>query len=94
MKDRHKPITPDLRAFLNELADLLEKHRVTIAPVEGRGHYETFVDGIEFEQDRIYDADSDRCIRMWSVANFDTGTSSIDAARLRELTAKTPTKAD
>lgn len=41
-------MTKDMAAFLNELADLLEKHDVEMEALEATIGYDCYADGIEF----------------------------------------------
>lgn len=55
-----KPFTSEMRLFLLELADLMEKHEVTIAAVEETRSYHTSATGIEFSQTGKYEGEAQR----------------------------------
>jgi hypothetical protein len=84
-----KPITPQLRQFLNELADLLEKHRTTFCAVEDSRGYATTTEGFEFSQSSEWDSDAN-LTRNFCEATFMVGTSEVDAERLRKFTREAP----
>jgi len=54
-------MTPDMKTFLIELADLLEKHGVEIEIAEKCGGYHTYSTGIEFTMVKPYKGDDEFC---------------------------------
>jgi len=74
MKNNKKP-TPEMKAFLLALADLMVKHDVSIEAIEETRGYATWCDGIEFQ--------------LWGGAQRETCTMKTnrtpDAKDLREL---------
>jgi hypothetical protein len=92
MTTKETPITPQLRDFLGELADLLVKHGVEICAIENTYAYSVSVDGVGFYQNSRYDTQSDTYEREASEANFHVGTSNLDGEWLRKLTADLPVK--
>lgn len=41
-------MTPEMKSFLLDLADLIEKHDVAVEATENKRGYATYCDGIEF----------------------------------------------
>lgn len=73
----NKPITPEMRLFLLELADLVEKHGVTLCAGENDKYEHPLAHGVHFEQREPY-----------SWAQIGTSTYDINDRDLREFANK------
>jgi len=76
-------LSPQMIQFMTELADLLEKHSVEFNGREKTCYYSTYMDGIDVDQDAIYD-DGD-VVRPY--ASLEMG-SYISADVIRNAIAK------
>jgi len=76
-------MTKEMKTFLAELADLLEKHDVELEATEGTGYYSTYVDGIDCTMNGRYD-DSE-VLRKYCDVSLPI---NIDAETLRNISQK------
>lgn len=62
-----KTITPEMRAFLTELADLIERHNASIEALEETRGYDTFCAGTEFTMWYSFDSEGNQTRELCQV---------------------------
>jgi hypothetical protein len=73
-------MTPDMKTFLIELADLLEKHGAEVEVIEKCAGYYTYCTGIEFTMVKSYSGDN----RLWVNESVKTSLCP-DVKELRKI---------
>lgn len=65
-------MTKQMKVFLSELADLMEKHNVEAEITEEENGYYNCIEGLEFSMESLYD--DEKGVRIRDYCDYNVGT--------------------